>query len=228
MSYIVSSLEDLTVNNDKCHVDQTINQPLANAKFIPVVMDATIYDPLNLHDTSIQNSGTATGTQTSSTLQDTTQSWTTNQYQNMIVRITGGTGSGQVRKIVSNTSNTLTIGSGFYDWVTTPDATSTYEILISHRITIATPGDYFLNTRLTFNANTTGLRGTAIYLNDGFIVSEFCNPVDNVESKTLFTWIFNNLAVGDYIDIAAYQSTGINGHPLLSAGNRVYMQLSRL
>jgi len=42
------------------------------------------------------------------------------------VKITGGTGSGQLREIASYTDTTLTISS---NWSTTPDATSTYEVV---------------------------------------------------------------------------------------------------
>lgn len=69
--------------------------------------------------------GTATGTQTSTTLQDTSKSWTVNQFANHSVKITGGTGSGQTRFITSNTSDTLTVPT----WTTTPvSGSSTYSI----------------------------------------------------------------------------------------------------
>src|SRR3990167_4971703 len=44
-----------------------------------------------------------------------------------IVKITGGTGSGQYRTITSHTNDTLTVA----DWNPTPDGTSTYSILAS-------------------------------------------------------------------------------------------------
>jgi hypothetical protein len=68
--------------------------------------------------------GTATGVQSSTTLQNTTKSWTVNQWANYQVRIVGGTGAGQIRIIASNTGNTLTVPT----WTTTPDATSVYVI----------------------------------------------------------------------------------------------------
>lgn len=81
--------------------------------------------------------GTATGTQSASTLQDTNQTWTTNFYANMDVKILSGTGAGQRRRIASNTSNTLTLASTVTgnartgNWSVTPDATSVYEIVPS-------------------------------------------------------------------------------------------------
>lgn len=68
---------------------------------------------------------------TSTTLTDRTQSWTRNAYQAMeagtgwFVLITGGTGSGQMRSIASNTSNTLTVTR---PWTATPDSSSSYQI----------------------------------------------------------------------------------------------------
>ena len=74
---------------------------------------------------SALDSGTATSGG-ASTLTDTAKTWTVNVYAGKVVTITGGTGSGQVRKIASNTVNTLTVGVAW----TLPgvDNTSTYAI----------------------------------------------------------------------------------------------------
>lgn len=81
--------------------------------------------------------GTATATFNTTTLADSTQAWTTNIYANHDVLITGGTGAGQRRRIASNTGTVLTLATSVTGntrtgaWTTTPDATSTYEILVS-------------------------------------------------------------------------------------------------
>jgi len=62
---------------------------------------------------------------TSTTLTDTTKNWPTDQWKDYVVEITSGTGEGQIRKIVSNTNNTLTVDP---PWTTTPDTTSRYAI----------------------------------------------------------------------------------------------------
>lgn len=70
----------------------------------------------------------ATGTATAgaaSTLTNGAKAWTTNQWTNYEIRITGGTGVGQYRTIASNTGTVITVSSA---WTTVPDATSTYEI----------------------------------------------------------------------------------------------------
>ena len=70
-----------------------------------------------------------TASATDTTIVGVTAGWTINEYTGFYVKITGGTGSataaiGQVRVIVSNTIDTLTVAA----WSATPDATSTFEI----------------------------------------------------------------------------------------------------
>lgn len=78
------------------------------------------------------------------TIQDTSQSWTTNQWQGHVVKITGGTGVGQVGWVDSNTSDTLTLSrnadetigmsqgysSDGTNSVVALDGTSTYEFYV--------------------------------------------------------------------------------------------------
>lgn len=70
----------------------------------------------------------ATGTATAggaSTLTNSGKAWTTNQWTNSQIRITGGTGQGQIRTIASNTGTVITTSAA---WTTQPDNTSTYSI----------------------------------------------------------------------------------------------------
>jgi hypothetical protein len=70
----------------------------------------------------------ATGTATagvSTTLTNGAKAWATNQWTNYQIRITGGTGKGQIRTIASNTGTVITVSSA---WTVNPDATSTYAI----------------------------------------------------------------------------------------------------
>jgi hypothetical protein len=69
--------------------------------------------------------GTATGSQSATTLKDTSKTWGTNQWTDYYVVTTGGTGVGQARLILSNTVDTLTISSGSTNWTVTPVAAST-------------------------------------------------------------------------------------------------------
>lgn len=69
-------------------------------------------------------SGTATAG-ASTTLTNSAKTWATNQFTNYQIRITAGTGIGQVRTIASNTGTVITVSSA---WTVTPDATSQYAI----------------------------------------------------------------------------------------------------
>lgn len=71
----------------------------------------------------VMSSGTATSA-TATTLVCSTKTYTTNNWVNYQVRITWGTGIGQIRTITANTSTTLTVAT----WTVTPDATSTFVI----------------------------------------------------------------------------------------------------
>jgi hypothetical protein len=76
-------------------------------------------------DGSAIDDGTSTGSNDGTTLNDTGKAWSINGWANKVVLIKAGTGSGQIRKIASNTAIQLTITE---DWTTVPDATSTYAI----------------------------------------------------------------------------------------------------
>jgi len=80
---------------------------------------------------------TATGG-TSTTLTLSTAAWTDNQWANRFLLIIGGTGNGQVAKITSSTSTTLS----FAALTTAPDATSVFQILSQrpHAVVVATAG----------------------------------------------------------------------------------------
>jgi RHS repeat-associated protein len=68
-------------------------------------------------------SGTSTGGNTATTLNDTNHTWMTNQWQGRTVLIVSGTGAGQLRTIASNTAHTLALTTA---WSTIPDGTSVY------------------------------------------------------------------------------------------------------
>jgi hypothetical protein len=73
--------------------------------------------------TSTVDSGTATAGGSTS-LTDTGKTWTVNDYVGDFLAITGGTGSGQVRRITSNTATSLTVAT----WTSNPSTDSTYKI----------------------------------------------------------------------------------------------------
>ena len=87
--------------------------------------DAKLIATPSIVDAAFKSFATGTATSaTSTTLVQTGKTWTASQWINSQVRITAGTGAGQVRTITANTADTLTVAT----WTTTPDATSQYAI----------------------------------------------------------------------------------------------------
>ena len=108
-----------------------------------------------------QTTGTATAG-SSTTLTDSGSGWSTNAYAGMMVRITGGAGKGQVRMILSNTSEVLTVSRAFS---TTPTTTSTFEIVTATSVefrrtaTTDTCKIFFDDFRMTSVPDDTNLDG---------------------------------------------------------------------
>lgn len=93
------------------------------AKLYSRVQDAiTTYGPASIQ--TVLDTGTATAGG-SNTLTDSSKTFTVNAFVGNYVKITGGTGAGQIRVIVSNTATVLTVSS---NWGTNPDGTSVYQI----------------------------------------------------------------------------------------------------
>lgn len=84
--------------------------------------DARLCATTSAYGTSFA-SGTATSA-TTTTLVNSAKSWTASQWVNYQIRITGGTGVGQVRTITASNATSVTVAT----WTITPDATSTYVI----------------------------------------------------------------------------------------------------
>ena len=175
-----------------------------------------------MHDPTNHDTGTALGSQTGTTLQDTSKSWTVNEYATYTVRITGGTGVGQWRTISSNTSNTLTIGTA---WDTTPDGTSTYEISRSSRLIVPKDGIYNITAHCSFQVGT-GAFGVAILQNSVYrSVTHLHNAVD--AELTPGNTRFLNLEEDDYIEMKVWN--GDTGTLLMNSGAlRLYLEMNRV
>ncbi len=74
---------------------------------------------------SVNLASVSTGSNGSTTLNDSTQNWTTNEWAGQAVRITSGKGVGEFALIVSNTSTQLTLSTSR---TTVPNTTSHYAI----------------------------------------------------------------------------------------------------
>ena len=73
---------------------------------------------------NVLDSGTASAA-ASTSLSDSTKTWTAHAHIGKWVKIIAGTGIGQSRKITENTTTQLTVAA----WTTTPDTTSQYQIV---------------------------------------------------------------------------------------------------
>jgi hypothetical protein len=85
---------------------------------------------------------------TTTTLSDSTKTWIASALVNLQVKITSGTGAGQVRFITANTTNQITVSVA---WTTNPDTTSTFEIVgfktyVETLIPYSSSTSYFGNT----------------------------------------------------------------------------------
>ena len=89
--------------------------------------------------------GTASSGSTT-TLVDSSATWTVNQYANSDVVILSGTGAGQKRRITSNTATTLTLAAAVTgnantgNWSVAPDSGSVYQIQPSSDFLYYCPG----------------------------------------------------------------------------------------
>ncbi len=179
-------------------------------------------DPNSMHDNTVSESGTANGTHSATTLQDTSKSWTTNEWAGYLVRINGGTNDRDVAKIVSNTADTLTVDA---NCITTVDNTSQYEISLAGRITVPENGRYLVTPRNTFTSGASTLYGTYVYVNGAFRNNIFMGGL-SVESVVAPAPQILNLSAGDYIEVRAYSGTA--GKNLLSIGSRVLFSVIKL
>lgn len=96
---------------------------------------------------AVEDFGMATGG-ASNTITDSTKSWT-DDWQDSVVIIIDGTGNGQTKKIISNTSTVLTIDG---TWSTTPDTTSIYQIASLNKFSKAS-GETILRYSKKLNTN---------------------------------------------------------------------------
>lgn len=76
---------------------------------------------LNKRDISVTDATTTSTT----TIGDSGETWIHGEFSGLVVELTGGTGSGQTRQVVSNTATTLTV---YPAWTVTPDTTTDFAI----------------------------------------------------------------------------------------------------
>lgn len=164
--------------------------------------------------------GTSTGSNTSTTLNNTGKAWATNQWTNMQIRITGGTGAGQIRSISSNTGTAITVSSA---WTTTPDNTSTYAIEGNDDHVYYVGSANAQMYRYSLSANTWTAVGTSRAGNCGAGVSITYFPKTGdavwgnenaiIDGRRLYSFRGGASANLDYFDIASSAWTAVTYAP---------------
>jgi hypothetical protein len=160
------------------------------------------------------DTGTSSGSNTALTLKDSTQSWTTNAYIGGAVQITGGTGTGQIRRIATNTATQLDLQ---FPWATIPDATSEYLVFELRAadnkfVNIRQEGSSTSNFVFAWpdSANTeitqTSVQSAGPYLDD-----RSCSPYNKFygQSRTLIQYTFTT--PGASANINAYPKSSVFG-----------------
>ena len=158
--------------------------------------------------------GTSSGSNTAILFNDTTQSWTVNQFTNGAVQITGGTGSGQIRRISTNTATQLELR---YPWATIPDATSQYSIF-----NIRSEANKFVNIRQEGSAtaefvfafpdsDSTEITQTSIQSIAGYLNDRSCSPTNKFygQSRSVLQYTFTT--PGASANINAYPKATVFG-----------------
>ena len=114
--------------------------------------------------------GTASGG-SSTTLVDSSQSWTNDEWNSMTVAIYHGTGKGQHAVITDGNSTTLTVAAWLGTGTTSPDSTSKYvikdttrELRDHYRITAARFDKVYYPTKLYLTSRYTGFEGYGLRL----------------------------------------------------------------
>jgi hypothetical protein len=159
-------------------------------------------------------SGTSSGSNTNNTFNDTTQSWSINEFVGGAVQITAGTGAGQIRRIATNTATTITLD---FPWGTIPDATSQYSVY-----RVRSQGNKFVNIRQEGSATSnfvfawpdssdTEITQTSVQSVGGYADDRSCSPYNKFfgQSRTLLQHTFLNPGAAANID--AYPKSSVFG-----------------
>jgi hypothetical protein len=109
------SVDDMALSMGGSTTSETLTQTAIRKRFLAG------REMLNAKSISVTNATSAT----TSTITDSAETWTPNEFVGKVVDINGGTGAGQSRKVTANTATTLTVSP---DWTITPDTTTDFRI----------------------------------------------------------------------------------------------------
>jgi len=148
---------------------------------------------------NIETSGTVDGDYTTTTLSDSSETWTTDEYVGYILWIYGGTGAGQYTEIQANTTTKLT----FTAVTTAPDATSTYRIVklgFKSETIDGTGNDVmYSNYQPLINLNALTIDSTAVDVTDTYVYNTGKIQLKRTADMTYFTSTYPQLVDLEYI-----------------------------
>lgn len=127
--------------------------------------------------------GVATGAQTTTTLKDTTKSWTTNEWAGCVALVITGANKGVSRTIASNTADTLTVSTAWPVACAAGASGSEYVILGSNKFTLLVAGftkpiyDVRVFNGIVYFAqgDDTNMRRMRTYNNAGVWATDYAN-----------------------------------------------------
>lgn len=172
--------------------------------------------------------GTATAG-TASTLTNGAKTWTVNQWTNSQVRITAGTGAGQIRTIASNTATVLTVAA---NWTINPDNTSVYAIECNDDYLYLAGNAAITLYRYSISGNSWSTLspgvarsvapGVGMSLNwvKGATAAAWTNEAAIINGRRLYSWRGAGTGGLDYYDIAANAWT--NGVAVWGMGQETF------
>jgi hypothetical protein len=160
------------------------------------------------------DTGTSSGSNTATTLKDTTQTWATNAYIGGGVQITGGVGAGQIRRIATNTATELSLQ---FPWATIPDATSQYSVFEAKSndnkfVNIRQEGDGTADFIFAWpDSANTEVTQTSVQSVGGYLNDRSCSPYNKFfgQSRTLLQHTF--VTPGAAANINAYPKSSVFG-----------------
>ena len=159
---------------------------------------------LGMHNATLDVSSTATGG-TSTTLIDTAQTWTVDEWAGAIIKITSGTGEGQWREVVSNTVDTITVSG----WSTTPDNTSVYYISLNNSKLVAPIGGIYSVKAHASIAYQAGPVGIFFYVNGAFKALHYTHQGQTIELNGYFSRDLE-LAKDDIVQMKLYNGDSVD------------------
>lgn len=109
--------------------------------------------------------------------------------------------------IPHNTSTNLTFNSERYD--TDPNGEIHSTASNTGRLTCRTAGKYLLAATVAFDANATGVRSISLLLNGASFIAQVQLPsAGSTFATSLSIATLYDLAAGDYVEVAAFQTSG--------------------